>query len=72
MYRGVCIQMVVKQLRWSFWGKAMVLSVFAKSSVKEIWQNPKYDPALHLTQLAVTCSKLTIETLKQSVKYVQS
>ena len=50
----------------------MVLSVFAKSSVKEIWQNPKYDPALHLTQLAVTCSKLTIETLKQSVKYVQS
>ena len=51
---------------------AMVLSVFAKSSVKEIWQNPKYDPALHLTQLTVTCSKLTIETLKQSVKYVQS
>ena len=51
---------------------AMVLSVFAKSSVKEIWQNPKYDPALHLTQLTVTCSKLTIETLKQSVKYVHS
>ena len=27
---------------------------------------------LLLSQLAITCSKLTIETLKQSVKYVQS
>ena len=27
---------------------------------------------LHLTQPAITCSKLTIETLEQGVKYVQS
>ena len=26
----------------------------------------------HLTQLAITYSKLTIETLEQGVKYVQS
>ena len=26
----------------------------------------------HITQPAITCSKLTIETLEQGVKYVQS
>ena len=28
--------------------------------------------ALVVTRLAITCSKLTIETLEQGVKYVQS
>ena len=27
---------------------------------------------IYRTQLAITCSKLTIETLEQGVKYVQS
>ena len=27
---------------------------------------------LHISQPAITCSKLTIETLEQGVKYVQS
>ena len=30
------------------------------------------DVILNLTQPAITCSKLTIETLEQGVKYVQS
>ena len=28
--------------------------------------------ALHISQSAITCSKFTIETLEQGVKYVQS
>ena len=31
-----------------------------------------YNFFFRFTQLAVTCSKLTIETLEQDVKYVQS
>ena len=43
-------------------------------------KNPKYrhfsrsdfvSPDIQLTQPAITCSKLTIETLEQSVKYVR-
>ena len=33
---------------------------------------PKKDKLDHFTQWAITCSKLTIETLEQGVKYVQS
>ena len=29
-------------------------------------------PMKEVSQLAITCSKLTIETLEQGVKYVQS
>ena len=32
----------------------------------------KYDHVLYYSQPAITCSKLTIETLEQGVKYVQS
>ena len=32
----------------------------------------KSEEILSYTQPAITCSKLTIETLKQDVKYVQS
>ena len=32
----------------------------------------KYNQVGYATQSAFTCSKLTIETLKQGVKYVQS
>ena len=42
----------------------MPTSVIAK--IKEILT------PLVFTQLAITCSKLTIETVKQSVKYVQN
>ena len=36
---------------------------------KEVWKSLK---SLGITQPAFTCSKLTIETLEQGVKYVQS
>ena len=32
----------------------------------------EYEISMTLTQPAITCSKLTIETLEQGVKYVQS
>ena len=34
--------------------------------------NSRIDSILILTQPAISCSKLTIETLEQGVKYVQS
>ena len=39
-----------------------------KKSILDVWQGPKYA----LAQSTFTCSKLTVETLEQSVKYVQS
>ena len=38
-----------------------------KSSVKVLMINQKY-----LTNLAITCLELTIETLEQGVKHIQS
>ena len=35
-------------------------------------QKDQKGPELVLSQLAITCSKLTIETREQGVKYVQS
>ena len=42
-------------------------AVFEKISIFKVTS-----PAEDDTQLAITCSKLTIETLEQGVKYVQS
>ena len=41
-----------------------------KHSIKEVWQGPKYSS--ECSQPGITCSKLTIETLEQGVKYFQS
>ena len=35
------------------------------------WINPVVNLKVNLSQPAITCSKLTIETLEQGVKYVQ-
>ena len=35
-------------------------------------QRRSQDPYKYLTQPTITCSNLTIETLEQGVKYVQS
>ena len=35
-------------------------------------ERPDFSSQHHLTQLAITSSKLTIETLEQGVKYIQS
>ena len=43
--------------------------------LKHIFHETKYEKVyitLKVTQPAITCSKLTIETLEQGVKYVQS
>ena len=44
------------------------------SNIKKIW--PSYliavSPEIISAKPAITCSKLTIETLQQDVKYVQS
>ena len=49
---------------------------FVKRSIyRDYHGSPKTFPvqiALSLTQPAITCPKLTIETLEQGVKYVQS
>ena len=36
------------------------------------WSNKEYENGSHTTQPTFNCSKLTIETLEQGVKYVQS
>ena len=45
-----------------------------KIPIIEIWRGPKYALETYCKepQPATTCSKLTIETLEQDVKYVQS
>ena len=40
--------------------------MFDKISMSEL------ECCMYLSQLAITCSKLTIETVEQGVKYVQS
>ena len=41
--------------------------------VKKVYKNVVTDTtAVHITQLTFTCSKSTIETQEQGVKYVQS
>ena len=42
-------------------------SIMLKDSIQGLQEIP-----VRLSQPAITCSKLTIETLEQSVKYVQS
>ena len=60
--------------------------IFGKCSILVIWKGSKYDfvhqklceklskkdREKRITQPAITCSKLTIETWEQGVKYVQS
>ena len=43
--------------------------IYKKNWYKSLLRNTKN---FYQTQLAITCSKLTIETLEQGVKYVQS
>ena len=47
--------------------------VFSQKSVLEVWLDFEYNPVLHqmLLQPTITCLKLTIKPLEQSVKYVQ-
>ena len=40
--------------------------------VSEVCDDENHWPWVEVTQPAFTCSKLTIETLEQGVKYVQS
>ena len=41
--------------------------------ISQITENEAvYEKLMNTTQTAITCSKLTIETLEQGVKYIQS
>ena len=54
------------------WKKSL-FPVFQKKIISFRSKPEKMQPKVHnITQPAVTCSKLTIETLEQGVKYVQS
>ena len=49
------------------------LPIFIKSSTLDVYLSSEYDSKYVVrSQPAFTCSKLTIETLEQGVKYVQS
>ena len=41
-------------------------------NLSKVLMSEKKKYSIHLTQLAITCSKLTTETLEQGVKNVQS
>ena len=47
-----------------------LLTIFAKYSILDVWQSPEYVSAKKPSQPAITCSKLTIESLEQNVKCV--
>ena len=61
------------------WVDTNLLTVFAKWYILDVWHGSEYAPG-HLSKIwlrdtiqpAFTCSKLTIETLEQGLKYVQS
>ena len=50
------------------------LTMFVKSSISDVFQSSEYTSAICVTKIQseFTCSKLTIETLEQGGKYVQS
>ena len=50
-----------------------LLNIFIIFIFIDVWQGPKYtSKSCVFSQPTITCSKLTIETLEQGVKYVQS
>ena len=54
-------------------GLMRALYYFPTDDIRKIIKNPDFNKVLKvMTQPTITCSKLTIETLEQGVKYVQS
>ena len=49
-----------------------LLKLWEVNTCKLIGEKTPHCLLIPLTQPAITCSKLTVETLKQGVKYVQS
>ena len=46
------------------------LTIFTKRSILDVWFSNDFGGIEVNFQSAITCSKLTIETLEQGVKYV--
>ena len=63
------------QFKYKFSTKKSYIELLSRSNIVSIFSAKKIlylRVNLRLTQPAFTCSKLTVETLKQGVKYVQS